>query len=109
VDDVYKIPVLAGQQLTITLTGSGGDADLYLYPPETTDINVDAWVENSINLNNNEFIQTVVSANGFWYIDVRTFSGSTAYQLAVTIGNPRPGDTTPGVSDRTGQTGARPK
>ena len=87
-DDVYKILVQAGQQLTISMNGTGGDADLYLYPPETTDINVDAWVENSINLNNNESIQTVVAASGLWYIDVRSFSGSTAYNLTVTIANP---------------------
>lgn len=106
-DDVYKIPIQAGQQLTIAMNGAGGDADLYLYPPDTTDIHIDAWVENSINLNNNEFIQTVIPANGFWYIDVRSFSGSTAYNLTVTIANPLTGDTATGSSEKAGQTGDR--
>ena len=40
-DDVYKILVTANQQLTISMNGTGGDADLFLYPPGTADVNTD--------------------------------------------------------------------
>ncbi len=38
-DDVYRIYVTAGQQLSLQMTGSGLDADLYLFAPGTTSVN----------------------------------------------------------------------
>ena len=37
-DDVYKILTVANQQLTLSMNGSGGDADLYLFPPGTSNV-----------------------------------------------------------------------
>lgn len=84
-DDVYKIAATAGQQLTLTLSGSGGDADLYLYSPGTTNFSNPAAA--SAQDGNNEFIQMTLSTAGTWYIDVFAFSGTTSYKLTVTVSN----------------------
>ncbi len=83
-DDVYKIQVEAGRQLTISMTGSGGDADLYLFPPGSTNL-ASGWKAESITEGNNEFIQYTISTPGYWYIDVYAYSGATTYNLTVTV------------------------
>jgi hypothetical protein len=84
-DDVYRILTVADQQLTIAMNGSGGDADLYLYPPGTTDVDTDPWSAVSNNDDNNEFIQGTVLVGGYWYIDVFSWSGKTNYNVTVTL------------------------
>jgi calcium-activated chloride channel regulator 4 len=84
-DDVYKIYVLANQRVTIQLSGSGGDADLYLYPPGTNDVNTDGYVDKSAHDGNDETIAGQVLATAYWYVDVYSFSGTTNYTLIVTI------------------------
>jgi hypothetical protein len=84
-DDVYRISTVANQTLTISMNGTGGDADLYLYPPGATNVNTDPAVDYSENLGNNEFIQGAVLVGGFWYIDVYAYSGQTNYNLTVTL------------------------
>ena len=84
-DDVYKIAVTAGQQLTLTLSGTGGDVDLYLYPPGTTNFSNPAAA--SAHNGNNESIQMTLSTAGEWYIDVYAYSGTTNYNLAITVSN----------------------
>jgi hypothetical protein len=93
-DDVYKILAEAGQQLTISMNGSGGDADLYLYPPGTTDVDTDPWFTRSINPDNNEFIQATLPVGGYWYIDVFSFDGTTNYNVTVTLSGPGAAATT---------------
>jgi hypothetical protein len=91
-DDVYKIWTVANQQLTISINGTGvggpGDADLYLYPPGTIDVNTDPYEAASENIGNNELIQGTVLEGGFWYIDVFDCcdsDGGTNYNLTVTL------------------------
>ncbi|MCB0194580.1 MAG: trypsin-like serine protease [Anaerolineae bacterium] len=84
-DDVYKIAVAAGRQLTLTLSGTGGDADLYLYAPGTTNFSTPAAF--SAHNGNNEFIQRTLSTAGGWYIDVNAFDGVTNYNLTINISN----------------------
>ncbi|MCB0164674.1 MAG: trypsin-like serine protease [Anaerolineae bacterium] len=85
-DDVYKIAVTAGQKLTLTLSGTGGDADLYLYPPGTTNF-FDPFAAASAHNGNNESIQMTLSTAGEWYIDVYAYDGTTNYNLAITVSN----------------------
>jgi C1A family cysteine protease len=87
-DDVYKILAVANQQLTISMNGSGGDADLYLYPPDTSDVNTDTPSASSRNWGNNESIQGTVLVGGFWYIDVYSYEGTTNYNVTVTLSGP---------------------
>ena len=87
-DDVYKILTMANQQLTISMNGSGGDADLYLFPPNTTDVNTDPYVDFSENDGNDEYIQGTVLEGGFWYIDVFSYEGTTNYNLTITLSGP---------------------
>jgi hypothetical protein len=87
-DDVYKILAVADQELTISMNGSGGDADLYLYPPGTTDVDEDPYVDSSTNSGNDEFIQGTVLVGGFWYIDVFSWEGTTNYHVTITLSGP---------------------
>lgn len=85
-DDVYKIFIEYGQTLTLSMNGTGGDADLFLYYPDATDVNTDVPAAYSINVGNDEFIQgTVSGASAYWYIDVFSFSGTTNYNLTITL------------------------
>lgn len=87
-DDVYKILTVANQQLTISMNGSGGDADLFLFPPSTTDTDTDPWAEASAHDGNNEYIQYTVLEGGFWYIDVFSYEGAINYNLTITLSSP---------------------
>lgn len=89
-DDVYKIWVVADQELTISMDGTGGDADLFLYPPDTTDVTSDPYVDSSESGGNSEFIQGTVLEEGYWYIDVWEFDLDvhTDYNLTVTLSGP---------------------
>lgn len=87
-DDVYKIYVQSGKKLTITMTGSGGDSDLYLFPPNTDDVTTDNWYKRSTNSAVNEFISETVNATGYWYVDIYSLLSSTSttnYQITVTV------------------------
>lgn len=84
-DDVYKILTEANQDITISMSGTGGDADLYLYPPDTTDVTTDPASAGSTSGSSNELIEGTVLVGGYWYIDVHSYSGSTNYNLTVTL------------------------
>ena len=84
-DDVYKIVARANQLLTISMNGSGGDADLYLFPPGTTDVTTDPYVAWSDNYGNDEVIQGTVLEGGLWYIDVLSSEGTTKYKVTATL------------------------
>jgi hypothetical protein len=87
-DDVFKILVEPGQQLTSSTTGNGGDVDLYLYPPDTNDVITDPWYTSSRNWGNSEFIQVTIPAGGYWYVDVYSYSGTTDYEVTVSTSSP---------------------
>jgi secreted trypsin-like serine protease len=84
-DDVFKIQVNSGQHLSLILSGSGGDADLYLYPPGTLDVNTDPWAARSSTAGNDESINFSANASGYWYVEVFACSGMTSYDLVVTV------------------------
>jgi Bacterial pre-peptidase C-terminal domain len=92
-DDVYKISTVPNQELTIVMSGSGGDADLYLYPPDTQNVDTDPAVDGSWNSGNNELIQGTTLIGGDWYVDVYAYAGTTDYRVTVTLSDPR-GNTT---------------
>ena len=87
-NDVFKIWVGSGQRLTISMNGSGGDADLYLYPPGTTNVITDLYAIRSANSGNDELINVIIFTGGFWYVDVYSYSGTTNYNVTVTISSP---------------------
>ena len=87
-DDVFRINLTTGMTLHLALRGEDRDADLYLYPPETTDvdgIDRNQFVAASNGLASNEVIDYVVSRTGTWYIDVYAFLGEVHYQLQVDV------------------------
>ncbi len=86
-DDVFKIDLQAGDTLFVVLEGSGGDADLYLYPPGTATVNAQsAHVQHSQGDDSNETIVYEINETGTWYIDVYSYRGFTTYELTVTAG-----------------------
>ncbi|MCB9137935.1 MAG: pre-peptidase C-terminal domain-containing protein [Caldilineaceae bacterium] len=87
--DVYKIYFAEDTGVSITLSGSGGDADLYLYTPDATDVNETSAVAISINLDSNELIEGTALVSGDWYIEVYSYEGSTDYQLQVNLATAR--------------------
>ena len=87
-DDVYKILSKANQQLTISMNGTGGDADLFLFPPGTGNIDTDPWAAASGSDDNYEYIQYTVLEGGFWYIDVFSYGDSTNYNLTIILSSP---------------------
>lgn len=85
-DDVFAIEMEAGQTIQVTLSGEGGDADLYLYPPSATTVKLEeGHVQFSQNDNNDELIVYNINESGSWYINVFSFEGETAFQLTVSI------------------------
>jgi serine protease len=92
IDDVYKIQMTANQTLSIVMTGSGGDADLYLYSPGTTDVTTDAPVDFSATDGNNESLSGKVLTSGYWYIDVYSYDGTTSYSVTATVTNALTGE-----------------
>jgi secreted trypsin-like serine protease len=84
-DDVFKIQANAGQHLSLTMSGSGGDADLYLFPPGSSNVNTDTPSAYSTSVSNNENIEYNLTMSGYWYIDVYSYGGTTNYSLSVSV------------------------
>lgn len=96
-DDVYKVYLQAGQRLDASLDGAPGtDHDLYIYGPDATDADVDAWVANSATLSYPESVSLTAAASGYYYVDVFGSGDSGAYSLtwSKTVS---PDDDIPGV------------
>jgi len=81
--DLYKISLVQNTAIDVTMTGTGGDADLGVYVPSATDVLVDEPVALSNSTGNEERIAGVVSSSGSWYIAVKSYEGSTGYVLSV--------------------------
>jgi len=86
-DDVYRFHAAANQAIDIVLHGTGGDADLYLFPPGATNVTSDPWAARSVQEGNDELIQGTLLVGGDWFVDVYAFSGATEYTLVVTLSN----------------------
>jgi hypothetical protein len=84
-DDVYQILGTAGQQVTVNLEGTGGNANLYIFAPGADDVTTDPATSSSATSDSNEFIQFVLPESGFWYIDVFEAAGTTEYTLTATL------------------------
>lgn len=88
-DDVYRIYAGVGQQLTLKMSGTGTDADLYLFAPGTPSVYGYSSYASSLNSDSSEFIQVTLPQSGYWYIDVYWYinqpAGTTDYQLTVTL------------------------
>jgi hypothetical protein len=87
-DDVYQLRGEAGQQVTVVLAGTGGDADLYIFAPGAGDVTTDPSATRSVTVGNDEFVQFVLPASGDWYIDVYADAGTTDYTMTATLSSP---------------------
>ncbi len=86
-DDVFAIPLAAGQQLDATLRlPEGADFDLYLYGPSAVSIASADTVAASYWKPGDERIVYVAPVSGTYYLDARRWSGSGVYSLDTTVG-----------------------
>ena len=80
-DDYYKIAVSSGQSVTVSITpASGSDFDLYLY--DTSQISVDS---SSLGAGQTDTVESFANASGYFYVDVRKWTGTGSYTMAVTV------------------------
>ena len=85
-DDVFKIYAVKGQTLSAALSGSGGDADLYLYAPGSTGIYVNSpWAYSITPYSSQELISLTIPESGYWYVNVFSYSGTINYSLTTTL------------------------
>jgi uncharacterized repeat protein (TIGR01451 family) len=86
--DVFRIELRAGQPVELSLTGTGGDADLYLFGPSTTDVTRDPALAGSYTDGNYEWLRGRVLADGPYYPVVHSYMGTTDYGLFVYASEP---------------------
>jgi hypothetical protein len=85
-DDVFQTYAIKGQTLSAALSGSGGDADLYLYAPGSTGIYINSpWAYSLTPYSNEELISLTIPESGYWYVDVFSYSGTINYSLLTTL------------------------
>lgn len=84
-DDVFKIECEENDRLQLTLTGLDPDADLYVFAPDATNVNVDQPAAWSEGFGSNEYIEYKIPYDGIWYIDVYAYEGSINYQLDIDL------------------------
>ncbi|HYF77858.1 MAG TPA: S8 family serine peptidase, partial [Symbiobacteriaceae bacterium] len=88
-DDVYAVPLEAGQPIRATLTGADAtDYDLYIYMPGTPTVNDVAYIAaGSENPGSAEAVNFVAPVSGIYYIDVFAYQGEGSYTLRAEWGN----------------------
>ncbi len=67
------------------MTGEGGDADLALYDPTASDVDVDVPAATSGNDDSFETIDGRTLTGGDWYPMPFAFDGLTVYELGVYV------------------------
>jgi serine protease len=81
IDDYYRVDLLAGQLITLTMAGAiaANDVDLYLYREDGT------LVDASLSVL--ELDQLTVPADGRYLVAVTAYAGGSNYRLTVGIGS----------------------
>lgn len=83
-EDVYKVEIGDGKRIAFILKGHWGlNADVYLFGPEATQVDVNAALARTLG---DEFPKSVVldvpvGAAGTYYVAVRAWAGTGSYQL----------------------------
>ncbi|MBS3956261.1 MAG: cell wall-binding repeat-containing protein [Clostridiales bacterium] len=93
-DHVYAIEVAGGQRLSVAMSATGGDADVFLFGPGATDVTTDTPVAGAATPDNPEFLfyDVPLGAGGTYYLNVWAASGSPLYELSATVApTPAPG------------------
>ena len=83
----YKINCVAGRDLDITVsyTVDGHDLDLYLYDPSEA---LWSWTMESSNPTS---LSNYISVEGWYYLEIRRWSGSGAVSMTITISGAKGG------------------
>ncbi|HEU4323380.1 MAG TPA: VWA domain-containing protein [Roseiflexaceae bacterium] len=82
--DVYKITLPTNNTTRIVLTGTGGDADLYLYPPTATAID-GRYLARSYLPGTNEQISYQPGQTAMHYVVIHAYARSTNYTLTISF------------------------
>lgn len=100
-DDVYRLDLDRGQELTVTLDGAEGaetDFDLYLWGPDAQHIAPpDMPVAESTSIESTEQVIFTAPVAGRYYVHVHAFQGSGTYRLSWLRGGGPADDDIPGV------------
>jgi subtilisin family serine protease len=83
-DDVYYVHLLAGDKLTLSLTGSPDtDFDLYVYAPSAATVEASGGMVaySETKDSSAESITYQATETGNYYIDVHTFAGTGTYSF----------------------------
>ncbi|NBD22944.1 S8 family serine peptidase [Paenibacillus glycinis] len=83
-DDVYFVHLLAGDKLTLSLTGGAEtDYDLYVYAPsaQTIQSSVDMVAHAETEGSSTESIVYAAPETGYYYVDVHAYAGAGTYAL----------------------------
>jgi len=110
-DRVYRVRLGKDQTLETSLTAVSGDLDpdLRLYGPGTTSITTGTTVAFSVGSGDPETIVYKAPATGWYYLDVRAYSGTGTYELTWAVtgvfdddipGVPLPASPVTGTVDR---------
>ncbi len=84
--DYFRFNLTASSDLTMTLTGTSGDADIYLYRDSNNNGNIDRGetLRSSTNDGSSESFSLTGLATGTYYALVRQYIGTTNYTVSLT-------------------------
>ncbi|MFC4811003.1 S8 family serine peptidase [Paenibacillus sp. GCM10023250] len=88
-DDVYFVRLLAGDTLSLSLTGSADtDYDLYVYAPSSETIQSSSGMaaRSETEGSSTESIDYRAPETGYYYVDVHAFAGKGTYELKTSRG-----------------------
>jgi len=86
-DDVFAVPLRAGQTLTARITGGDGtDFDLYLYGPDTTSV-VDSteWLACAAGGSYPDSLSFAARTAATYYLDAWAYAGAGSYTLQYSV------------------------
>ena len=74
--DWWKMDLVAGQQVRLTMTGLSADIDLFLY--RSSDLGGDWWLKSDAGGTTNELIAFTASASGSYYVLALPYAGASS-------------------------------
>ncbi len=101
-DDVYAVPLVAGQRFSAVMSGEADtDFDLYVFGPGTATVAAmsDAWYWSYKDGTSSESVQFTARTTGTYFVNVHLYKATAggAYTLASTLLATEPNDDIPGV------------
>ncbi len=86
-DHVYSIALEAGERLSLVMHSADGDADVFVFAPDATDVTVDCPVAGAATAYDPELLvyDVPAGAGGTYYVNVWAATGSPHYELSASV------------------------